>query len=128
MGFTVPSTAQDTHMLSKLYLRKATALEALHHYEEALKCVDKAIALGIKTTENLDELREKAIKNILSQEGQVIPIPPKPVPLIMQVVSGLITHILLSKGDPNKIAPLLSTVVKQRAWFDQPDDRYYIMQ
>jgi len=123
MGFTVPSVAQDTHMLSKLFIRKSLALEALGHYEEALKNVDKAIALGI-ASENFETLRAKMIQIILSQEGSIIPIAPKPIPMTTEVVSTIITHIFISKENYDNIMHLLHTLINQRAWLDHPDDRY----
>jgi tetratricopeptide (TPR) repeat protein len=124
MAFTVPSIAHDGHMLSKLWVRKAIALENLSHDEEALSSIDRAIALGVGQEDEYDSIRNRLIEKVVAKANRLVPIPPKPVPIAQSVVNATITKILISYQDIDKLGSLLQSLIKQRAWIDCEDDRY----
>lgn len=64
-ALTVPSVAHETHLWSKLLLRRSAAFEKLNDLESALSSLDSAIGLGVEVPENLANERDRLISRTL---------------------------------------------------------------
>lgn len=120
IGISVPSCGRDSHLLSKLYFRRAVAFESLEKYEEALISLDRVIAINVEGDQ--DAMRTRIINSIVNQGG-IVPIPPKPISLQPEVIENIIIQIFQASGDPDTILPIIGELAPSRGWFDVCDKR-----
>ena len=65
MALTVPSSAHDPHLLSKLLYRKAVALEGKQHHFGSLQAIDQCLGLGLESTTEFEATRDRLIAYIV---------------------------------------------------------------
>lgn len=122
-ALSVPSVVQEQHLCSKIFKRRGIAYEQLAKLPQALVSYDWAIRFG-DDTEDTATSRERVVAAISEKETGFVAIPPPPEPVEKAMITKLITAILQTKCDVEKIAPLIIThVIEKRAAVDLHDEQ-----